>query len=53
MADQVTVYVSILKDSLKEKYEVMQKILDATKRQAEILSTDPIDADAFDEMLSQ
>ena len=53
MADQVTVYVSILKDSLKEKYEVMQKILDATKRQAEILSSDPVDADAFDEMLSQ
>lgn len=53
MADQVTVYVSILKDSLKEKYEVMQKILNATKHQAEILSKDPVDADAFDELLSQ
>lgn len=53
MADQVTVYVSILKDSLKEKYEVMQKILNATKQQEEILSKDPVDADAFDTLLSR
>lgn len=52
MADDVAVYISILRDSLKEKYEVVKQILQATQRQRDILEASSVDADAFEEQLS-
>lgn len=53
MADEVTVYLSVLKDSLKEKYEVMSKILAETKKQSQLLEQPSVDAEAFEATLEQ
>ncbi|MDD7402606.1 MAG: flagellar export chaperone FlgN [Butyribacter sp.] len=53
MAEQVVVYLSIMKDSLQEKEEVLKDILAVTKRQEEILNQETVDADAFDETLNK
>ena len=53
MADGVAVYISIMKDSLLEKEEVLEGILAQTKEQERILEQSEIDTDAFERTLAQ
>lgn len=52
--EDMSVYVSILHDSLRKKLEVIKKILDETKQQRKLLSIEKItelDTDAFDKIV--
>ena len=53
MADEVLVYISIMKDSLQEKTEVLQEILALTQKQECLLKQVDMDSDAFDETLDR
>lgn len=49
-----SVYVTILHDSLRKKFEVVKKILDMTRQQKKLLSIEKItelDTDAFDRIV--
>ena len=48
MEQEMSVYVSALQDSLKNKYEALQKVYDATKKQQEAVSGEELNIDAFE-----
>lgn len=51
MSTETNVYVSALQDSLRKKKEVLQKLYDLTKQQAEVLAQESVDTDRFDELM--
>lgn len=51
MSEGIAVYISIMKDSLIEKCELLKKILELTSKQNEILCQPEVDADLFDKIL--
>lgn len=53
MEQKLGVYVSALQESLANKYEMLQKVYDATKRQQEAASGEEFDADTFDSIVEE
>jgi len=53
MGDNVTVYISVLQDSLEEKAGILQKLLELTKGQGEILCGEKVDVDQFEVLMDQ
>ena len=53
MEQEMSVYVSALQDSLKNKYEVLQKIYAATKKQQEAVSKEELDLDGFEAVVEE
>lgn len=53
MSTETKVYVSALQDSLRKKKEVLQKLYDLTKQQAEVLAQEVVDTDRFDELMEE
>ncbi len=53
MGDNVTAYISILQDSLGEKAGILQKLLDLTKKQGEILDSEKVDVDRFESLMDE
>lgn len=51
MEKDIAVYVSVLHDSLRNKCDVLQELLDITKEQEQVLSEEEMDFDEFDEMM--
>lgn len=51
MENDLTVYVSALQDSLRNKWELLQKMLELTQKQNEVLSAENMDVDRFDEIV--
>lgn len=52
MADDVAVYISVMKDSLQEKCDVLKKILTLTSEQEKVLSQAEVDTDVFEKLLA-
>ena len=48
MNKDVTVYVNVLKDSLVQKRQVLEKLEELTAKQEQIVKEDEISMDAFD-----
>lgn len=53
MADEVAVYISVMKDSLQEKCEVLKEILALTQKQEQILNRLADSTDDFDTVLDE
>lgn len=53
MADEVAVYISVMKDSLQEKCEVLKEILALTQKQEQILNHLADSTDDFDAVLNE
>lgn len=53
MEQEMSVYVSALQESLKNKYEVLQKIYAATKKQQEAVSREELDMDSFEAVIEE
>lgn len=53
MEQDVSVYITVLLDSLKDKWEVLEEILEVTKRQEALLAEDELSADAFEATLDE
>ncbi|MCI8337515.1 MAG: hypothetical protein HFH62_02370 [Lachnospiraceae bacterium] len=53
MEQEMSVYVSALQDSLKNKYEALQKILVVTQRQQQAVSGEELELDAFEEAVEE
>lgn len=53
MADELAVYISVMKDSLQEKCDVLKEILALTQEQEQVLSHLGENPDAFDEILEK
>lgn len=53
MENDVAVYVSALQKSLQDKREVIQRLYDLTKNQAELLRQEKMDVDVFDGLMLQ
>ena len=53
MENDVAVYISGLQKSLQDKWEVIQRLYDLTKSQAELLRQEKMDADVFDGLMLQ
>ena len=53
MDNNISVYVSALQDSLKNKWEVLKEILDLTEEQEKILNTEETDWDSFDALVQE
>lgn len=53
MERELSVYVAALQDSLKNKYEILQKIYEATKRQQESFSEEEWEVDEFEKAMEQ
>ena len=53
MEQDVSVYITVLLDSLKDKWEVLEEILEVTKRQEALLTEDELSADAFEATLDE
>jgi conjugal transfer/entry exclusion protein len=51
--DDMTVYVTAMKDSLQKKLEVLTNLLRLSKEQSAILGTESPDMDRFDEILQE
>lgn len=51
MENDLTVYVSALQDSLRNKWELLQKMLELTQQQNEVLSAESMDIERFDEIV--
>ena len=46
-------YLNILEDSLKKKIEVLKQIREVNEAQTEILKREPVDLEAFDQMVDE
>lgn len=53
MEQDISIYVAALQDSLKNKYEALQKIQGATEKQQRAVSGEELDIDAFDEAVQE
>lgn len=53
MEQEVSVYLSVLQSSLKNKYEILQNILKETEKQQEAVSSEELDLEAFDAAILQ
>lgn len=53
MTENIGVYVSVLRDSLKDKWEVMENIHKVSTRQSKILQMQEPDMEAFDATLQE
>lgn len=53
MEQEMSVYVSALQESLKNKYEVLQKIYEETERQRKAVSTETLDIDEFEKAVQE
>ena len=53
MEQEMGVYISALQNSLKNKYEVLQKIYAATKKQQEAVSKEELDMDGFEAVIEE
>lgn len=51
--DNSSVYINVLHDSLSRKTDIVKEILELTKEQRDILSSQEIDADRFDEIIDE
>lgn len=51
MVQENEAYVLLLRDSLKKKKEILGYLLACTKKQHEILTKNPVDYDAFEQLL--
>lgn len=53
MENDVAVYISALQKSLQDKWEVIQRLYDLTKNQAELLHQEKLDTDVFEGIMLQ
>lgn len=53
MDNDIAVYVSVLKSSLREKREVLQKLLEATQKQEQVLDSEEMEMDDFDSLMQE
>lgn len=51
--ENINVYITVLHDSLSRKVDVVKEILKYTKEQNVILSSDDVDIDRFDDIISE
>ena len=51
--DNSSVYITVLHDSLSRKADIVKEILTLTKEQRDILSSQEVDADRFDEIMKE
>jgi len=51
MDNNISVYVSALQDSLRNKWDVLKEILDLTEQQEKILDAEEMDWDSFDALV--
>ena len=51
--ENINVYITVLHDSLSRKVDVVKEILKYTKEQNKILSSDDVDIDRFDDIISE
>lgn len=51
--DNSSVYITVLHDSLSRKVDIVKEILALTKEQKDILSSQEVDADRFDEIINE
>lgn len=51
--ENINVYITVLHDSLSRKVDVVKEILKYTKEQNKILSSDDVDVDRFDDIISE
>ena len=51
--DNSSVYITVLHDSLSRKADIVKEILTLTKEQRDILSSQEVDADRFDEIIDE
>lgn len=51
--ENTSVYVEALLDSLKKKQQVLERLLDLTKEQNELLKQSEVDADRFEEIIGE
>ena len=51
--ENMNVYITVLHDSLSRKVDVVKEILKYTKEQNVILSSDDVDVDRFDDIISE
>lgn len=51
MSTETNVYVSALQDSLRKKKEVLQRLLELTQAQRDVLQEETVDMDRFEELM--
>lgn len=51
--DNINTYISALHGSLRKKLELIKNLLELTKEQNKILSTEPVDADNFERLIAE
>lgn len=51
--ENMNVYITVLHDSLSRKVDVVKEVLKYTKEQNVILSSDDVDVDRFDDIISE
>lgn len=53
MGNDLAIYVSALQDSLRNKWDILKKILELTQAQNEVLSMDDVNIERFDELVGE
>lgn len=53
MEKAIAVYITAMQDALRNKYKILNEILEATKKQEELVTAEEMDMDVFDELLDR